>query len=159
MITSKDIQHLRHALAIALIYSKDPTTKTGALVLGDLPKEIAIGYNGFPPGIADTEDRLLDRALKNQLTRHAEENAISNVRGFIPRVIYATHYPCADKCALGILAARTIRRVVTVASAGEFADRWGESCARSAALFREAGITVDVLEQRHLVFNQVSIGL
>ena len=38
--------------------SKDPSTKVGAVVVAaDDRRKVAWGYNGFPPGIKDNEDR------------------------------------------------------------------------------------------------------
>lgn len=137
-------KHMALARAVAKIFSKDPTTGVGAVVIGRQPNHLAIGYNGLPPGLRDDE-RLHDRQWKNDHTRHAEANALSNVYGFEPVEIYATHFPC-ERCALDILAARTVKRVITCTPTGEFAERWAARAAAARAIFDEAGIEVLEIE-------------
>ena len=57
-------------------WSKDPSTKVGCVVVGPDREIRSTGFNGFPRGIADTDERLSDRDLKYPLICHAEENAI-----------------------------------------------------------------------------------
>ena len=42
-------------------WSKDPSTKVGAIAVSDQGGVIAQGYNGFPRGVVDTHSRLLDK--------------------------------------------------------------------------------------------------
>ena len=142
-MNSKDIKFLRTALAIAEIWSKDPSSRVASIAVGDEPNMVAWGYNGIPPGLADTHERLHDRALKLSLTRHAEPNAISNAT-FPVRTLYSTHHPC-DRCALDILAARTIRRVVYLRQPA-FEERWAAMCAEAAARLAEAGVALECVE-------------
>ena len=37
-------------------WSKDPSTKVGAVIIGAKGQVLSTGYNGFPRGIADTSD-------------------------------------------------------------------------------------------------------
>lgn len=141
--TSKDIRFLQSALALAEIWSKDPSSKVCAIAVGESPNLVAWGYNGFPPRIADTPERLSDRAHKLSLTIHAEENAIGNA-WFPVHTLYVTHHPCAD-CALRILAARSIRRVVYVENR-EFEDRWAPILAESKSRLREGGVTLEAVQ-------------
>lgn len=143
-MTTKDARFLAMAHAVAQIWSKDPSTQVGAVVVGDHPGQIAIGYNGLPPGLDDTPERLENREIKYQLTMHAEANALANVYGFTPRVLYCTHHPCV-RCALAILAARTVRRVVVPRPTGEFAYRWRDEMATASSLLAEAGVELVVI--------------
>jgi len=92
--------------------SKDPSTKVGAVIVDENKKIVGIGYNGFPPGINETEERW-QRPHKYDFVVHAEMNAIFNsdksVRGC---TIYLPFWPCKD-CAKNIAAAG-IREVVAV---------------------------------------------
>ena len=72
-------------------WSKDPSTKVGCVVVGPDREIRSTGFNGFPRGIADTDERLSDRELKSPLICHAEENAIMHAariaslsRGVLP---------------------------------------------------------------------------
>lgn len=71
----------RHFLAMALAcaqMSKVPSTIVGVVVVGPDGEIRSTGFNGFPRGITDTEDRLSDRDTKLQLMVHAECIAICN---------------------------------------------------------------------------------
>lgn len=137
IVTAKHEKFLRTAEAIAAIWSKDPSSKVGAVAVGQQPNQVAWGFNGFPPGIADTPERLNDREQKYKLVRHAEPNAISNAM-FPVETLYVTRHPC-DRCALEILAARTIREVYYVIH-DDFETRWADSCAQSRAYLEEGGV-------------------
>lgn len=114
--------------------SKDPNTKVGALVY-DKHGGIHLGYNGFPQGIADLEDRW-KRPTKYAYVRHAEENAIIKaLRAGVEMstsTLYCTHKPC-HRCA-GLIIQAGIREVVysKVYDDGPLTDE----------LFQEAGINV-----------------
>lgn len=84
-------------------WSKDPSTQVGAVLVGRDRREISLGYNGFPPGVEDTEERLRDRATKHLLTQHAERNALDNAR-FKTRggLLVTTRFPCHE-CAKSIV--------------------------------------------------------
>lgn len=143
MSDPKDERFLRSALAIADIWSKDPSTKVGAMVVGATPNLVAWGYNGFPPGIDDAPSRQHNRELKLKLTLHAEVNALANAT-FPVHTIYITHCPC-ENCALHILAARTVRRVVYRADDEFETGRWADSLRNSMALLNEGRIEVDAV--------------
>lgn len=138
-MTDWDSQWLDMAFYVANKFSKDPTTKVGAVVEGETHNLIAFGWNGFPPKIADDE-RLHDRALKNEIVVHAEVNALNNA-SFKPKTLYSTHFPCV-RCTVDILSRRSVEKVVTVIPEGEYAERWRDSTRRSMELFKEAGVSV-----------------
>lgn len=57
-------------------WSKDPSTKCGAVLVNDLRQVVGMGYNGFPRGVYDDEDYYKDREKKYPRIVHAELNAI-----------------------------------------------------------------------------------
>src|SRR6056300_1257995 len=59
-------------------WSKDPSSKIGAVAVNDEKRILATGYNGFPRGIADTEERLNNRDEKYPRIIHAEMNVLMN---------------------------------------------------------------------------------
>lgn len=93
-------------------WSKDPSTKVGAVIVNDFKQVISIGYNGFPRGIFDTDSRYSDRGVKHLFVVHAERNALDNaftdVRGCS---MYITHFPC-NECMKSIVQ-RGIKRIIT----------------------------------------------
>ena len=57
-------------------WSKDPSTKVGCIIVGEDREIRSTGFNGFPRGIEDSDERYTNRDLKYPLICHAEENAI-----------------------------------------------------------------------------------
>lgn len=57
-------------------WSKDPSTKVGAVISDKDNRIISVGYNGFAKGVEDTKDRLNNRDIKYSMVIHAEDNAI-----------------------------------------------------------------------------------
>lgn len=93
-------------------WSKDPSTQVGAVIVNDLNQVLSIGYNGFPRGVRDNEERYNNRDCKHAFVVHAERNALDNafadVRG---ASMYVTHFPCHE-CMKGIVQ-KGIRRIFT----------------------------------------------
>ncbi len=60
--TSKwDTRFMRIAKNEVATWSKDPRKKVGCVIVSSDMREMSTGYNGFPQGIKDTEQRLKDR--------------------------------------------------------------------------------------------------
>lgn len=105
--------YLKIAEVVAL-RSKDPSTKVGALVVKSHnrgPTQLSFGYNGFPRGVHDTDERW-QRPKKYEFVLHAERNAILNASfNLVGATVYITHFPVCNECAKEIAQAG-ITRVV-----------------------------------------------
>lgn len=133
-----DERHLALARHVAQ-WSKDPSTKVGAVIVGGDRRHLAVGYNGFPPGIADRPDRLRDKETKYALTQHAERNVLDNAMFDVGGgALACTFHPCAD-CAKSIIS-RRIAKVICPPPADR--EPWRSSANLAAQLFSEAGIEV-----------------
>ena len=133
----------RHFLGIAKAVSKaskDPSTKIGAIIVRPDRSEVSWGYNGFPKGIADTEERLNNREIKYDLVLHGEENALLKAREDVSGcTIYVWPLFSCAKCALKIIQSG-IERVVSPPPA---AERWQPSYDDAMDLYAEAGVRFD----------------
>jgi dCMP deaminase len=122
--------------------SKDPSTQVGAVIVGVENDILATGYNGFAPGVPDTDERW-ERPGKYDRVIHAEVNAIARAarRGtaLADSTIYCTHAPCCH-CARVIIAAG-ITRVVSYGSP----DGWSEDHEKAAEMFMESGVDQHIL--------------
>ena len=95
--------------------SKDPNTQVGACIANEAHKVVALGYNGMPRGVKDSdmpwerEGDFLD--TKYAYVCHSELNAILNsVANTEGCTIYVTLFPC-NECAKAIVQAG-IKKVV-----------------------------------------------
>ena len=126
-------------------WSKDPSTKVGAIVVGEHGQLLSQGYNGFPRGIKDSDERLNNRERKYELVVHAEMNAIYNasLTGVSLRdsTLYVYGCPVCNECAKGIIQVG-IKKVVAVRPKDMpvVLKRWDESIKVAGALFREAEV-------------------
>ena len=147
MINKWDERFLRLSDHVAQ-WSKDPSTKVGAVVARSNHTIVSIGYNGFPRGIEDSESRLNNRELKYSLVVHAEANAILNTNEYLGGyTLYGgitTHYaPTCNECAKLIIQSG-ICRVVGRKLKGEN-NRWDDPNRIARDMYLEAGIIVDML--------------
>ena len=123
-------------------WSKDPHRKVGAALVSEDRLSVAVGYNGFPRGVADTAERLDCTATRLDLMVHAERNVLSNAKfSSLGATLYSSSFPCQE-CAKDIVSRRVSRVVAPAAVLSH--HRWGASYQRSLELFEEAGILVTV---------------
>lgn len=139
-------RYLNLAKYVADEWSKDPTTKVGAVVIGENPKNLTVGYNGFPPGVDDSYDRLSDRQMKYKYMIHAERNALDNAT-FETRggTLASTMFPCVE-CAKSIIS-RGIECVVAPPPPPPIAEpSWRDDLIVSLAILQEAGVRIVYME-------------
>lgn len=124
-------------------WSKDPSTKIGAIVVGSDGQIIANGYNGFPRRITDSYGRFSDRTLKLNYTIHAEMNCIYNasltgisVKG---ATLYLYGLPCCHECAKGIIQSG-INKVNAMYSKDKDISSWADSCDLARRMFLESDV-------------------
>ncbi|NDB64168.1 MAG: hypothetical protein EB156_00690 [Euryarchaeota archaeon] len=124
-------------------WSKDPSTKVGCVVVGPDREIRSTGFNGFPRGILDSDDRLTDRDLKYPLICHAEENAIMHAAriGLALKgcTAYVTWPPCT-RCARSLIQAGISE--IVIPSGLEIPDRWKTDFETSMGLLREAEVLI-----------------
>lgn len=138
----------RFYLGLAKYYStasKDPSTKVGAILVKD-NRVLGMGYNGFPPGVEDIEERYNNRELKYKLVVHAEVNAVvtagREAKGGTLYVWPSFALPpiCNECCKVAITAG--IKEIVGFVADenDERAIRWKDSIAIAKMLCDEAGV-------------------
>lgn len=119
-------------------WSKDPSTKVGAVVVDSRNRVVSTGFNGPPRGVSDT---FKDREEKLLKTIHAEVNAVIFSEGGAEGCrIYVTHPPC-PACSIVLIQAGVIE-VHYRAPSDEFKSRWVHLTSVADALMAEAGIKV-----------------
>lgn len=93
-------------------WSKDPSTKVGAVVVRPDNTIVSTGYNGFARSIEDSNMRLEDRLLKYPFTVHAEMNAMLSTNESLKGcTIYVYPLTPCPVC-MGAIVQKGISRVV-----------------------------------------------
>lgn len=143
--SSYDARWLALADTIAQ-WSEDRATLVGCVIVGTSDQILSVGYNGFPRGIASTDERHT-RPAKYAWTEHGERNAIYNAaRSGISLegatlVMSATPsiFPCAD-CARGFIQCGIASVVCDYPKFDH--PVWGESISVAYQMLRETGVII-----------------
>ena len=123
-------------------FSKDPSTKTGAVIVDQNRRIVAAGFNGIPAKIEDTDERLNNREVKYKLILHAEINAILNsTQDLTGCTVFVYPLPPCLACCMVIIQAG-ISKVVAPKLTGGLKERWGASCEEAQMYFKEARVEV-----------------
>ncbi len=143
--TKWEARMLRMAKLIAT-FSKDPSTKVGAVIYNPERKTIiTTGYNGFPRNTFDTPELYNDRSRKYPRVVHAEMNAIVEAAAqgvsTLESTLAVTHHPCGDTCS-GVIIQAGIKHIVYEYTDDDMVRHNSEEATQ---LFKEANIAVDAV--------------
>jgi dCMP deaminase len=137
-------------------WSKDPSSKIAAVIVNDERRILSTGYNGFPRGIEDTEERLNDREQKYPRIVHAEMNALFsalyNGVSVKDATIYVWGLPICAECTKSVIQSG-IKRVVIVLpdfAPEKWKTQWREM---SKPMYDEAGVSVTYMNIEHWNFE------
>lgn len=121
-------------------WSKDPSTKVGVVIVKD-NKILGTGYNGFPRGIEDLDDRYNDRPTKYKYVVHAEVNAVLNSVADVTGAdlyLWPAATPCTE-CAK-VMIQVGIKQVIGPKANMELFAGWREGINTAKEMLQEAGI-------------------
>jgi dCMP deaminase len=143
MIDKWDVRFLHLAKHVSE-WSKDPSTKCGAVIVDGDRRVVSLGFNGFPKGVYDSPSRYADRELKYKLIVHCEVNAILFATRPLDGCTLYTHPFCScSRCATQVIQAG-IRRCVAPVLPSHLFDRWGDDIELTKEMFTEAGVQLDL---------------
>jgi dCMP deaminase len=122
-------------------WSKDRSTKVGAIIVDDDNRIVTTGYNGFPTGCNDDVEERHERPLKYAWTEHGERNAIYSAARRILEgcTMYLKWFPCSD-CARGIVQSG-IKKLVCCEPDFD-TPKWGEDFKISLEILTEGGVEI-----------------
>ena len=122
-------------------WSKDPSTKVGAVIVDDNRRIVSVGYNGFPSGVIDDAERYENREKKYEMIIHGEINAILFAnRDISGHTLYTWPFMPCSRCA-AIVIQKGIKRVVAPECNG---TRWENSFSLSKTMFQEARVELNL---------------
>jgi dCMP deaminase len=142
-ISSKWDERFLDVARIISTWSKDPSTKVGAIAVNVERKIVAQGYNGFPAGCDDSPAFYDNRESKYSRIIHAETNVICNACnagvGLHCATIYIYGmYPCPE--CVKLLAQVQVGRIVFTVGETQNLEKWKSDFDTSKALMRELHI-------------------
>jgi len=124
-------------------WSKDPSTKVGAVIVNSDNRRLSEGYNGIPVGVKDLEIRNV-RPDKYHWYEHAERNAIYSAarlgHSVMNGIMYVTSFPCSD-CARGIIQSG-ITTLIYDQDDLKRREHWNKNMVISTNMLKEANIKV-----------------
>ena len=129
-------------------WSKDPSTKCGAVIVDKYNHVVSIGYNGFPQGIIDSDELLKDRPTKLAMTIHAERNALIFAKQDLHEcTLYTYPMQCCSECMAMMIQAGITRHVST----SHTPTKWQDSFLIAQNMMNEAGVQFDryTLKEQH----------
>lgn len=141
-----DQRYLKLAYEVAQ-WSKDPSSKIGAITVGSKGQVLSQGFNGFPRGLKDDFTRLHNRETKYKFVVHAEMNAIYNATyngtSLDGATLYVYGLPICSECAKGVIQVG-IKRVVMPNQNVD--GKWLDSWMTSMNFFDEAGVGFEFID-------------
>lgn len=124
-------------------WSKDPSTKVGAIAVNESRRIVAQGYNGFPSGCNDEKCKLDDRLSKYEWTIHAEANTIYNACNSGTNLLHSTvhifgMYPCPE-CVKAMSQVKVARIVFQIGRSDNLV-KWKNDFDLSRVMMHDLGI-------------------
>lgn len=156
MMTNKwHVRFLRMARELST-WSKDPSKQIGVIAVGENRKILSTGYNGFPIGIEDTEERYINREEKYKYIVHGEKNCIYNAClngiSLAGSTMYVWGLPVCKECAKAIIQVGVKEVVIPELKkpGRECEVKWHDEFEVTKDLFNEVGIKITYVEEYEL---------
>lgn len=147
----KAIKYFKMAKNMAELFSKDPNTQVGCVLLGKESLHVlSVGYNGHVRQLKETPERW-QRPLKYNYVVHSEANALYNACrsgvSTMGAVAVVTMFPCSE-CTKGLIQAG-ISKIITVRP--DYTNQvWGERFKISMEMIEETGIELEFIETEEI---------
>lgn len=129
-------------------WSKDPSTKTGAVIVESKNKLISVGFNGFPKYMPDNPEYYDDRNEKYSRIIHCEMNALlfaGNMESIYEHTLYTYPFISCDRCFVHMVQAG-INVFIAPKPTADQLTRWGESFERTKKYANECEVDIVELE-------------
>lgn len=126
--------------------SKDPSSILGAVAVRD-GNILSTGFNGFPRGVYDLNQRYADRETKLKFIVHAEENCILNAgrngTSLIGATMYVDGIATCSACAKSVIQAGIIEVIMRYKP---MKTHWTNEFELTKLMFNEAGVNFSCIE-------------
>lgn len=156
MLTQRWIKYFFDIADVVAKQSKDPSTKTGAVLVSPSKQIIACGYNGFPSGYTDDEKFYTDREYKYPRIVHAEINALCSAakHGISTKnaSIFVVPIQVCNECAKAIIQAG-IKNVYCKVC--KDTAKWTQAFEISKDLFTRCGVNFYAFDENLNCFDKI----
>lgn len=120
--------------------SKDPSTKTGAVIVRSDRTVVSTGFNGFPRRMPDVDELYAKREDKYSRIVHCEVNAVLFAREPLAGcTLYTYPFAPCDRCVVQMIQAGITRFVFPIPSADALL-RWGNALQLTKQYIQECGL-------------------
>lgn len=144
-----DLRYLDLAKTVSS-WSKDPSTKTGAVIVRENNTVAGLGFNGFPQGMNDDPAIYANREEKYSRVVHCEVNAtIFGAGPYTDCTLYTWPLASCDRCIVQMIQ-NGIRRFVFPAASKDQITRWGPALEKSMSYAREVGAEIVEIPREEL---------
>lgn len=132
-------------------WSKDPSTKTGAVIVRPDNSIASVGYNGFPKKMGDNPALYADRNEKYSRVVHCEVNALllGRDQSYDEYTLYTWPFLSCDRCFVQMVQSGITRFVAPVASKDQL-TRWGDAFVRVKNYAAETGVEMIEIPRKEL---------
>ena len=138
-------------------WSKDPSTKVGAVIVRPDRSVCSVGFNGFPQRMPDFPELYNDREEKYSRIVHGEINAkefaIDKIKGY---TLYTTPFMPCDRCFVQMVQAGIVRFVAPKATKDQL-TRWGPAFEKVRKYARECCVELVELDYISILPNLPSM--
>ena len=127
-------------------WSKDPSTKTGAVIVSPDRRVVSVGFNGFPKNMLDLPENYSNREEKYSRIVHCEMNALLFAKESTAGcTLYTWPLISCDRCFVHMAQAGLTRFVAPKPSL-EVISRWGDAMDRVRKYVKETGLELVELD-------------
>jgi dCMP deaminase len=121
-------------------WSKDPSTKTGAVIVRPDRTVASVGFNGFPKSMADSGNYYENREEKYSRIVHCEMNALLHAREHTEGyTLYTWPFASCERCVVHMIQAG-ITRFIFPPIPVEKQERWKNSLEKTKQYIFECGL-------------------
>jgi dCMP deaminase len=141
-IVTSDLDGIRRAYKAAELFSTDPNTQNGAILVSKSGNVLGAEANHFPNNVAEKDERW-ERPLKYKYVEHAERGIILYAAKMgiatLGKTMYCPWYACTD-CARAIIQAGIGQVVGHQTTIDNTPDRWMGEIELALSMLTEAGV-------------------
>lgn len=134
-------------------WSKDPSTKVGAVITDWENNVVSLGYNGFPKKVEDKPELYNNREEKYKRIVHAEMNAILLAKSNLDRCSLYTYpfAPCSN-CAKQIIQTGIYTVVAPKLDENDpLFERWQKDLLFAKELLNEGGVDLYLIDKSSIL--------